>query len=93
MGKGRRVSSGSAHGIMHRTGAGAAYRSAFAGSKAVTFVVSRVIDLDAGSAAQDYIQLYEGVAKLFTGILEHIQRTVNQSLNSIGEDESSEPPA
>jgi hypothetical protein len=49
------------------------------------------IGLETGSAAQDYIQLYEGDAKLLTESLEHIQRTATGILNAIGAEETSAP--
>jgi hypothetical protein len=36
-----------------------------------------------GSTARDYIQLYEGDAKLVTASLEYIQKTASQMLNPI----------
>jgi DNA transposition AAA+ family ATPase len=62
-------------------------------AEAVAFVVCSAIGLDARSAAQDYIQLYEGDAKLLTESLDYIQQTANQILNSIGADGTSAPPA
>jgi len=46
-----------------------------------------------GSAAQDYIGLYGGDAKLLGESLEYVQRTATQILNAIGADDSSAPPA
>ena len=43
-------------------------------AEAVAFVVCRAIGLETGSASQDYIQLYEGDAKLLTASLEYIQK-------------------
>jgi hypothetical protein len=62
-------------------------------AEAVAFVVSEAIGLETGSAAQDYIQLYEGDAKLLTASLEHIQQTATQILNAIGAEVPSAPPA
>jgi hypothetical protein len=62
-------------------------------AEAVSFVVCSGIGLHTGSAAQDYIQLYEGDAKLLTESLEHIQRTAIQILNAIDAEEISAPPA
>ena len=56
-------------------------------------MVCHAIGLETGSAAQDYIQLYEDDAKLLTESLEHIQRTATQILNAIGAEFSSGPPA
>jgi hypothetical protein len=58
----------------------------------VAFVVCQAIGLETGSAAQDYIQPYEGDAKLLSDSLEYIQRTATRILNAIGAEESSAPP-
>jgi hypothetical protein len=83
-----------AHEMMHRT----ERRSITSRSvreteaEAVAYVVSHAIGLDTGSAAQDYIQLYDGDAKLLTESLEYIQQTANAILQGIGEEGESSPP-
>jgi hypothetical protein len=62
-------------------------------AEAVAFVVSSAIGLETGSAAQDYIGLYGGNAKLLSESLEYVQRTATQILNAIGADGESAPPA
>ena len=65
-------------------------------AEAVSFVVCsgvRPLTPPPGSAAQDYIQLYEGDAKLLTESLEHIQQTATRILNAIGAEETCAPPA
>lgn len=62
-------------------------------AEAVAHVVCSAIGLETGSAAQDYIGLYGGDAKLLSESLEYVQRTATQILNAIGGDESSAPPA
>ena len=62
-------------------------------AEAVAFVVCHAIGLETGSAAQDYIQLYDGDATLLTESLQHIQHTANQILNAIGAEGASAPPA
>jgi hypothetical protein len=62
-------------------------------AEAVAFVVCGAIGLETGSAAQDYIGMYGGDAKLLGESLEYVQRTATQILNAIGADESSAPPA
>ena len=62
-------------------------------AEAVAFVVSLAIGLETGSAAQDYIQLYDGDGKLLTERLEFIQQAANQILNAIGANGTSSPPA
>jgi hypothetical protein len=61
-------------------------------AEAVAYVVSHAIGLDTGSAAQDYIQLYDGDAKLLTESLEYIQQTANAILQGIGAEGESSPP-
>ena len=62
-------------------------------AEAVAFVVCKAIGLDTGTAAQDYIGLYGGDAKLLGESLTYIQRAAAQILNAIGAEESSAPPA
>ena len=50
------------------------------------------IGLDTGTAAQHYIQLYQGDAKLLTESLERIQRTANRILTVITPEQLA-PPA
>jgi hypothetical protein len=50
------------------------------------------IGLGTGSAAPDYIQLYEGDAKLLSASLQYIQQTPTRILNIIGAGEASAPP-
>jgi antirestriction protein ArdC len=61
-------------------------------AEAVAFVVCIAIGLETGSAAQDYIGLYGGDAKLLSESLEYVQRAATQILNAIGADESSSLP-
>jgi hypothetical protein len=62
-------------------------------AEAVAFVVCSAIGLETGSAAQDYIGLYGGDAKLLSESLEYVRRTATQILNAIGADGSSVPPS
>jgi hypothetical protein len=55
-------------------------------AEAVAFVICHASGLETGSAAQDYIQLYEGDANLLTESLERIQCTATQILNAITPD-------
>lgn len=84
-----------AHELMHRDErrVGTSKRSRETEAEAVAFVVCQAIGLETGSAAQDYIQLYEGDAKLLSDSLEHIQQTATRILNAIGAEETSAPPA
>lgn len=50
------------------------------------------IGLEAGSAAQDYIGLYGGDAKLLSEGLEYLKRTATQIRNAIGADDSFASP-
>jgi len=61
-------------------------------AEAVAFVVCSGIGLETGSAAQDYIGLYTGDAKLLSESLEYVQGTAIQILKAIGA-EASAPPA
>ena len=60
-------------------------------AEAVAFVVCHAIGLETGSAAQDYIQLYEGDSKVLAESLEHIQRTASRILDAIGAEGTSAP--
>ena len=62
-------------------------------AEAVAFVVSSAIGLDTGSAAQDYIGLYGGDAKLLAETMEAVQQVASQILDAIGADGSSAPLA
>lgn len=61
-------------------------------AEAVAFVVCSAIGLETGSAAQDYIGLYGGDAKLLSASLEYVQQTATQILSAIGTDKASAPP-
>src|SRR5579863_6478432 len=62
-------------------------------AEAVAYVVCSAIGLETGSAAQDYIGLYGGDAKLLGESLEYVQQTATQILNAIGADRTSAPTA
>ena len=62
-------------------------------AEAVAFVICSAVGLDTGSAAQDYIGVWGGDAKLLSESLEYVQRTTTQILKAIGADNSSAPPA
>jgi hypothetical protein len=62
-------------------------------AEAVAFVICSAVGLDTGSAAQDYIGLHSGDAKLLSESLEYVQRTATQILKAIGADELSAPLA
>jgi antirestriction protein ArdC len=62
-------------------------------AEAVAFVVCSAIGLDTGTAAQDYIGLYGGDAKLLAESLQHVQQASSQILNAIGADGRSAPNA
>jgi hypothetical protein len=84
-----------AHELMHRAErrSSTTKRIRETEAEAVAFVVCNAIGLETGSAAQDYIGLYGGDAKLLSESLEYVQRTATQILNAIGADGSSAPPA
>jgi antirestriction protein ArdC len=84
-----------AHEMMHRSErrSSTSKRIRETEAEAVAFVVSSAIGLETGSAAQDYIGLYGGDAKLLNESLEYVQRTATQILNAIGTESLSAPPA
>jgi antirestriction protein ArdC len=55
-------------------------------AEAVAFVVCSAIGLDTGTAAQDYIGLYGGDAKLLAESLQYVQQASSQILDAIGEE-------
>ncbi len=84
-----------AHEMLHRTErrAQTTKRVRETEAEAISFVVCSGIGLETGSAAQDYIQLYEGDAELLTESLEHIRKTATRILDAIGAEETSAPAA
>jgi hypothetical protein len=84
-----------AHELMHRDErrSSTSKRVRETEAEAVAFVVCNAIGLETGSAAQDYIGLYGGDAKLLGESLEYVQRTATQILNAIGAGGTSAPPA
>jgi hypothetical protein len=84
-----------AHELMHRDErrASTSKRCRETEAEAVAFAVCQGIGLETGSAAQDYIQLYEGDAKLLSEGLEHIQQTATCILDAIGAETPSTAPA
>jgi antirestriction protein ArdC len=84
-----------AHEMMHRSQrrSNTSKRIRETEAEAVAYIVCQAIGLETGSAAQDYIQLYDGDATLLTESLEHIQHTANQILNAIGAERASASPA
>jgi antirestriction protein ArdC len=84
-----------AHEMMHRDErrSSTSKRSRETEAEAVAFVVCHAIGLETGSASQDYIQLYEGDAKLLTASLAYIQKTATHILNAIGAEVPSPPIA
>jgi N-terminal domain of anti-restriction factor ArdC len=83
-----------AHEMMHPTDrrASTSKRVRETEAEAVAFVVCSAIGLETGSAAQDYIGLYGGDAKLLGESLDHIQRTATQILKAIDTDAPAAPP-
>jgi len=83
-----------AHELMHRDErrASTSKRSRETEAEAAAFVCCQAIGLETGSAAQDYIQLYVGDAKLLSESLQHIQQTSTRILDAIGAVQSSAPP-
>jgi antirestriction protein ArdC len=71
-----------AHEMMHRSErrSSTSKRIRETEAEAVAFVVCHAIGLETGSAAQDYIQLYNGDATLLLESLEHIQNNAQRIL-------------
>jgi hypothetical protein len=59
-------------------------------AEAVAFVVSAGIGLDTGTAASDYIQLYNGDTETLSGSLDRIQKTASAILTAITADTAEE---
>ena len=57
-------------------------------AEAVAFVVTHAIGLETGTAAADYIRLYQGDAKTLAASLSRIQRSARRMLDAIGPDDS-----
>ncbi len=75
-----------AHEMMHRDErrSSTSKRSRETEAEAVAFVVCQAIGLETGTAAQDYIQLYEGDADVLRENLGHVQETAVQIINAVG---------
>jgi antirestriction protein ArdC len=61
-------------------------------AEAVAYVMCQAIGLETGSAARDYIQLYDGDAKLLTESLQYIQQAASRILKAVGANGASAPP-
>src|SRR6202140_2618844 len=72
-----------AHELMHKAERRSSTTKRVRETEADAFVVCSAIGLETGSAAQDYIGLYRGDAKLLSESLEYVQRTSTQILNVI----------
>ena len=83
-----------AHEMMHRDERrqSTSKRSRETEAEAVAFVVCQAIGLETGSAAQDYIQLYDGDATLLMESLQYIQQTASRILSAIGVGNTSTEP-
>ncbi len=57
-------------------------------AEAVAFVVSHAVGLDTGTAATDYIQLYQGSKETLAESLDRIQKAANCILEAVTEDAS-----
>jgi antirestriction protein ArdC len=84
-----------AHEMMHRDERriSTSKRTRETEAEAVAFVVCHAVRLETGSASQDYIQLYDGDAKLLTASLGYIQKAATIILNAIGAEVPSAPTA
>ncbi|MCC6426030.1 MAG: DUF1738 domain-containing protein [Phycisphaerales bacterium] len=61
-------------------------------AEAVAFVVSAAIGLETGTAASDYIQIYNGDKDTLSRSLDRIQKTASSILAAIGEDAEVDAP-
>jgi hypothetical protein len=79
--------------MMHRDErrASTSKRSRETEAEAVAYVVCQAIGLETGSAAQDYIQLYQGDAALLVESLEHVQNAASRILTAISTEPSASP--
>ncbi len=76
-----------AHEFLHARGAdSASRRTRETEAEAVAFVVSEAIGLDTSTAAADYIQLYQGDARLLAASLERVRSTAAELITAIGPD-------
>jgi hypothetical protein len=74
-----------AHELLHRANrATTSKRQRETEAEAVAFVVCPAIGLETGTASQDYIQLYNGDAKLLLDRLERVRSAASQILDGIG---------
>jgi len=74
-----------AHELLHRANrATTTKRLREMEAEAVAFVVCHAIGLQTGTASQDYIHLYNGVAKLLLDRLERVRSAASQILDGIG---------
>jgi len=80
-----------AHEFLHRGDrrSGTSKRSRETEAEAVAFVVCQAVGLETGSAATDYIQLWNGDAQLLTESLEMVQQTAVRILDGITDEPSS----
>jgi len=80
-----------AHEFLHRGDrrSGTSKRSRETEAEAVAFVVCHAVGLQTGSAATDYIQLWNGDAQLLTESLGMVQQTAVRILDGIGGEPSS----
>ncbi len=62
-------------------------------AEAVAFVVCHAIGLQTGSAASDYIQLFQGTKESLTASLDRVQKTANRILEAIAEEAREEAAA
>jgi antirestriction protein ArdC len=83
-----------AHELLHRTERRAVTTKVMreTEAEAVAFIVGKAVGLDIGTAASDYIQLYDGDAALLTESLQFIQHASSLILAAL-EPEQSEAPS
>ncbi len=78
-----------AHELLHRTGERPSKVVRETEAEAVAFVVNEAIGLQNGTAAADYIQLYEGDSATLATSLDRIQKTASDIISAISDEEGS----
>jgi antirestriction protein ArdC len=75
-----------AHEMLHKQGQGGqgiSRKIREVEAEAVAFVVSQAVGLECGTAASDYIQLYDGKKETLMGSLERIQATARKVIKAV----------
>lgn len=82
-----------AHEMLHRNGERADKIRRETEAEAVAFIVCEAIGLETGTAARDYIHLYDGKAETLTESLERIRSTAASIIEGINEEPATQAAA